>query len=128
MSPVQLVPSPNDDTFAVSEADKLGNPINQTGWNKSGMWRWREFGDEVQLKNPAFPWLKLDLYRSEVEDLAIVLGIILKEPMPLPYRVSRWHRLKQWWKRKVWNRKHYAELDLARKALIDEYTRRGPWG
>ncbi len=82
----------------------------------------------MQLRCPGLPQLALDLYRSEAEELFTALGQVLSRPAPLPFKLGRWVRLKQWLQRKVYQRKHYAELDAQRKALVDHYTRRSPWG
>lgn len=113
----------------VTDAERAGHDgINRTAWRRAGAWAYREFGEEAQLRNSALPWLAMDLYRSEVEDLYRALGEVLRRPQVLPYRLSRWERFRQWWLRVVWRRRHYAELAAARAALVDEYTRRGPWG
>lgn len=125
---LSAVPDPMSDAFAVSAKDAEGHAgINATAWRKVGAWSFREFGEEAQLRNAALPWLSMDLYRSEVEELHRALCIVLARPMAVPYQLSRWDRVKQWWARKVWRRQHFRELQAAREALVDEYTRKGPW-
>lgn len=123
-----VAPDPNGDAFAVSEAERQGHPINERQWRRVGAWSFREFGEEAQLRNAALPWLSMDLYRSEVEELHRALSIVLERPMVVPFRLSRWDRFKQWWLRAVWRRRHYAELKAARETFVEQYTRAGPWG
>lgn len=130
MSDLKLMPHPMDPAFAPSAVELKDELIGVSPgrWAKTGGWKHRQFSNEVQLRHPALPHLTLDLFRSEAEDLYQALGVALGQPAPLPYRLGRWARLSQWWSRKVWNRRHHAELDAARRALLDDFTRRGPWG
>jgi len=118
------LPDPLSDAFAATAAELEPHPINRTDWKKAGAWKHREFGEELQLRNAGLPHLSMDLYRAEAEDLYAALAEILGRPQVLPYRLSRWERLRQWWLRRVWKRKHYAELALAREAFVDEFTRK----
>lgn len=130
--PLRLVqtsalPDPMDPSWVKdAELEPRGKSPGQ--WTQVGAWKHRQFAQEVQLRHPALPHLTLDLFRAEAEELYTALGHVLDMPAPLPFRLSRWERVKQWLSRKVWNRKHHAELDAARKYLVDEWTRRGPWG
>lgn len=119
-----LVPDPNGPEFAVTEADREGRRVNFEPWKKTGEWKHRVFGEEVQLRNAALPHLALDLYRAEAEHLYAALAEVLCEPMVLPYKLSRWERFRQWWLRVVWRRRHYAELAAAREAFVEEFTRK----
>lgn len=121
------LPDPMSEAFDVSEKDREGHLINASQWRQHGAWRHRQFDQEVQLRNPALHWLALDLTRAETEDLFAALADVLGRPAPVPFKVSRWERVKQWWLRSVWRRRHYAELQAAREAIVDEYTRKGPW-
>lgn len=118
------VPDPMSDAFAATEAERAAHPIDSAAWKKVGAWKHREFGEELQLRNGGLPHLSMDLFRSEAEDLYAALGQILGRPQVLPFRLSRWERIRQWWLRAVWKRKHYAELAAAREAFVDEYTRK----
>lgn len=121
------LPDPN--AIEVTPAEREGHAgINRTHWTRVGAWSWREFGEEAQLRNASLPWLAMDLYRSEAEELYQALGQVLGRPQVLPYRLSRWERVRQWWLRAVWKRRHYAELKLARETFVEQYTRAGPWG
>lgn len=119
---------PTDEAFAVSHADREVPAVNAQPWKVCGAWKHRQFGDEVQLRNAALPHLALDLYRSEAEDLHAALGEVLGKPAQTPFRLSRWERVKQWWLRAVWKRRHYAEMKRATDAQIEFFTRKGPWG
>lgn len=122
-----MLPDPN--AIEVTPAEREGHAaINHTQWTKAGAWKWREFGEEAQLRNAQLPWLAMDLFRSEAEDLYRALGQVLGHSQELPYRLSRWERIRQWWLRRVWKRKHHAELQLARDTFVEQYTRSGPWG
>lgn len=122
-----VVPHPMDQQFASPDEELERRGRSPGEWVWSGTWKHRQFGQEMQLRNPALPLVPLDLFRAEAEDLYAALGELLAIPAPIPFRLPRWERIKQWWQRKVWNRKHHAELALARKALLDEFIRRGPW-
>lgn len=124
MSELRVVPDPMSDAFAPTAAEREGHRINAAPWAKAGVWKYREFGEEVQLRNAALPHLAMDLFRSEAEELHSALGVILGHPQVLPYRLSRWERFRQWWLRTVWKRRHYAELAAAREAFVDEFTRK----
>ena len=117
-------PDPMSEAFAVTEEEREGHRINAEPWKRAGDWKHRQFGEEVQLRNVSLPHLALDLYRVEAEQLYAALAEILGQPMVLPYRLSRWERLKQWWMRVVWKRREHAELAAAREAFVEEYTRR----
>lgn len=119
-------PDPLDPQYAVRvEPERL---VNTKSWAKSGDWKHRQFGSEIQLRNLELPGVHLDIFRSEAEALHQLLGELLGKPAPLPYRTPWWTRLKHWWLRAVWRRKHYAELDAWRDSVIEDFTRRGPWG
>jgi len=60
----------------------------------------------------------LDLFRGEAETLALALAVVLSKPMALPFRISWRERLKQWWLRRVWARKHADEMAEARAEVI----------
>lgn len=105
--------------FAVTDADRAALVVSKAGpWLKAGAWKWREFGRELQLRNLRLPHLQLDLFRGEAEALAFALALVLSRPMPLPYRIPWWERARQWWLRRVWNRKHVRELDEHRAEVI----------
>jgi hypothetical protein len=122
------VPDPLSPEFAVKPEDV--QPQRVGPWQRVGDWKWREFGREVQLRNARLPHLTLDVLRGELEALAFAVGFILSKPMPLPYRIP-WHeRVRQWWMRVVWKRKHHEEMRAAREALIEETVGRlqkGSW-
>lgn len=121
---MSAVPPPTDARFEAKDSDiEPPHLINVNAWAKCGAWKHRQFGREVQLRNPALPHLALDLFRSEAEDLHAALSQVLGKPMPLPYELSAWERLKQWWMRRVWARKHHAQLEAARASVIDQFTR-----
>lgn len=124
---LRALPSPTDDAFAAKPADTPAL-VNRESWTRAGVWRFRQFGNEIQLRSDALPHCGLDLWRSEAEGLYLALAEMLGAPAPLPYRVPAWERLKQWWDRRVWNRKNHATLDRARRELIEEFSRRSPWG
>lgn len=117
--------------FALSDADKVAvTPLRLVnaggGWVKAGHWKYRVFGREIQLRSDRLPHLPLDLWRSEVEALFQALGQVLDRPTPLAYRTP-WHeRLRMWWSRRVWNRRHALELDAARLVLLEETMRSLP--
>lgn len=122
-------PDPLAPEFALSDADKaavIPLRVVASGWVKHGDWKHRQFGREVQLRNARLPHVPLDLFRSEAEQLYEVLADVLSKPAPLPYRTP-WHeRLRMWLARKTWNRRHAAELDAARTALLEETLRGMP--
>lgn len=124
---LQTVPPPTDAAFAPGVTELKPSAIVGRDWVKHGAWRYRQFGNEVQMRNDALPHLGMDIWRSEAEDLYRALAELLEMPAPLPYRVP-WHtRLSQWWDRMVWRRKHHQTLERARAVLVDEFIRRGPW-
>lgn len=127
MTTLQIVPHPMDPSFMPDPDDIKPRGRSPGVWVKTGEWKHRQFGQEMQLRHPELPHLTLDIFRSEAEELYRALGEMLDMPAPLPFRVPRWERIKQWWQRKVWNRRHHADLAAARKALVDEFIRRGPW-
>ena len=117
------VPPPTDAAFD-------GPPVvfvMRNPWKRHGAWRFREFGQETQLRCDALPHLALDLWRSEAEALYAALGEMLSQPAPMPYRVPWWTRLRQWGERAVWRRKHHQAMERARAELTDHFIRRGPW-
>jgi hypothetical protein len=118
--------SPLDEKFAVRvEPERV---VNTRSWARRGVWKYRQFGHEIQMRCVELPGVQLDMFRSEAEALHELLGEMLGRPAPLPLRVPPWTRLKQWWLRAVWKRKHYAELDAWRASVVEDFTRRGPWG
>lgn len=118
--------SPLDPAYAVRvEPSRV---VNTRSWAKRGGWKYRQFGNEIQMRCIELPGVQLDLFRNEAELLHDLLGEMLSRPVPLPARVPWWTRLRMWWLRKVWQRKHYAELDAWRGEVLSDFTRRGPWG
>src|SRR5688572_23616218 len=111
-----VVPDPLAPEFAVTPEALV---VTKAGpWLVAGEWKWRELGREVQLRNKRLPHLTIDLFRSEAEVLFQALGLVLSKPAPLPYRAPWRERLRMWWMRRIWNRKHADELDEHRKAMI----------
>lgn len=101
--------------------------VNTRSWARRGVWKFRQFGNEIQMRCVELPGVHLDMFRGEAEALHELLGEMLGRPAPLPYRTPWWTRLGQWWLRRVWKRKHYAELDAWRAEVLADFTRRGPW-
>lgn len=111
---------PMSEAFALSEADRAAIAPKVGHWNKAGVWKYREFGREVQLRSMRLPHLQLDVFRTEAEELFAALGAILSKPTPLPYRVPWLERLRMWFRRAVWNRQHARELDEHRGAIVKQ--------
>lgn len=117
--------TPLDPAYAVrTEPERI---VNTRSWAKRGAWKYRQFSDEIQMRCTALPGVHLDMFRSEAEALHALLGEMLGRPSPQPYRVPWYSRVRMWWLRVVWQRKHHAELDAWRSEVLSDFTRRGPW-
>jgi hypothetical protein len=102
--------------------------VNTSPWTKAeGGWRWRTFGDELQLRSLKLPHVPIDLLRNEAIHLLRSLEAALEVPRSKEYRLSLWQRLSFWWSRAVWNRKHHAMLEASRREVVKFYARNGPW-
>lgn len=121
--------TPNDPAYG-SPADV--RMVNTSPWNKAeGGWKWRTFGDELQLRSLVLAHIPIDLLRNEAIHLLRVLEAALEVKRSKEYRLSAWQRLTFWWSRAVWNRKHHAMLDEQRAQLVKEMSermrQRGAW-
>lgn len=93
-----------------------------------GGWRYRWLaGVELQVRNKSTCTLRIDVTRSEANDLLTALAMALNETPPPVVRVGFFRRFWDAMARRTWRRKNEVELANARREMIKEFSEGGGW-
>lgn len=94
---------------------------------RRGNWRWRQLGQELQLRNRALPTLQLDLLGTEARDLMLALGAALNEKPPTARRMTKAEKARDAKARRAWDKAHGGERALALREMAKEFAQGGGW-
>lgn len=113
---------------ADDEADRIRREEHAAAAKRRfGTWRWRFVGDEVHLRSSATPTLRIDVLRSEANDLMNALARALNEPRPATPRMTKAERARDRKARRGWNKQNAFERAQALKQLAKDFSEGGGW-